>query len=76
MGVASTVGLNLQRTAQMVAQIIADGIQIARAALVADLGHGETVKAAGIDALERFQIHVHVERQAVITGAAAYAQTD
>src|SRR5882672_8041780 len=38
-----------------------------------ELRHLQAGIAAGIDALERLEIHVHVEREAVVTGAAADA---
>ena len=38
-----------------------------------ELRHLQAGVAAGIDALERFEIHVHVEREAVVAGAAADA---
>ena len=41
-----------------------------------ELRHLQARIAAGIDALERLEVHVHVEREAVIAGAAADAQAD
>src|SRR6185295_1887905 len=41
-----------------------------------ELRHLQSGVTAGIDALKRLEVHVHVEREAVITRAAADAQAD
>src|SRR6185369_4247418 len=41
-----------------------------------ELRHLQSRVTAGIDALKRLEVHVHVEREAVITRAAADAQAD
>src|SRR5690349_6752222 len=47
-----------------------------RLSLCRELRHLQARVTAGIDALERLEVHVHVEGQAVVAGAASDAQPD
>ena len=51
-------------------------IRIERDAKVAQLGHLHANKAAGVDAAKGFEIHVHIQRDAVVGAAAAHPQAE
>ena len=58
----------------MITQPISHFRDVDRPDQVTQLGHGQPCITAGVDAPERFEIHVHVQRQAVEGPAVANAQ--
>ena len=51
-------------------------IRIERDAKVAQLGHLHPDEATGVDATKGFEIHIHIQRDAVVGAAAAHPQAE